>query len=59
MAALNARWVLFLVPADDIEATATSAKQKKNEKEKHKEHTFFLGDSGIKRGYYLLVYILS
>lgn len=55
MAALNARWVLFLVPADDNEATATSAKQK----EKHKEHTFFLGDSGIKRGYYLLVYILS
>lgn len=58
MAALNARWVLFLVPADDIEATATSAKQK-NKKEKHKEHTFFLGDSGIKRVYYLLVYILS
>lgn len=58
MAALNARWVLFLVPADDIEATATSAKQKKKN-EKHKEHTFFLSDSGIKRGYYLLVYILS
>lgn len=56
MAALNARWVLFLVPADDIEATATSAKQKKR---KNKEHTFFWGDSGIKRGYYLLVYILS